>query len=261
MSIRCLALAACLLSLSACGVSRAEWQAQQKRLDDYEQQVARLNAQFGLGEDTMPGQAELWAQYQGLNQDFNQVRGQVEELTGSGMGGADLRQALERIDRLEAAVRRVSSALALDMPMLEGGAPGAQVRDARPAPTSVDIAKNLYDAGSKAFSDRRYEDAVRAFTDFINTYPKHGLISNAHFWRGESYYQMKNYSNAIVSYQEVIEKYPGSNKLQSAMFKQGAAMHMRGQKDAARVRLEELMRKYPKSAEAARAKQFLENMR
>lgn len=159
----------------------------------------------------------------------------------------------------------MSSELAIELSMIEGAtgtAPRAvtqrQPVKAAPIAQDSDLAKSLYDSGTKAFSDRRYGDAVKVFTDFINTYPKHRLISNAHFWQGESYYQLKNYSNAILSYQQVIENYPGSNKLQSAMFKQGVSMYHRGQKDAGKVRLSELVRKYPKSPEANRAQQFLD---
>lgn len=241
------------------------------RMDNQEKQIKTLNNQLGIGGGSSgsgaPGQAEMWSQFQGMRQDLNMVKGQIEELTSNGAANEEVKMLRERVEKLEAAMRQMSSELAIELPMLEG-ATGAAARPSAPAPSkpvqappisqNSDMAKTLYDSGTKAFSDRRYGDAVKIFTDFVNTYPKHRLISNAHFWQGESYYQIKNYSNAILSYQQVIEKYPGSNKLQSAMFKQGVAMYHRGQKDAAKVRLNELVRKYPKSPEATRAKQFIE---
>lgn len=257
--------------LSSCAVAtQNDLQAVNSRLNNQEKQIKTLNSQLGIGANTggaVPGQAEMWAQFQTLRQDFNVVRGQLDDLTNRGAANEEVRQLRTQVANLEAAIRQMSSELAIDLPMLEGASGATAVRQ-QPArqpqttpaqPASTDLAKSLYDSGTKAFSERRYSDAVRIFTDFINTYPKHNLISNAHFWQGESYYQMKNYSNAILAYQQVIEKYPGSNKLQSSMFKQGVSMHRRGQKDAAKVRLNELIRKYPKSTEAARAKQFLEN--
>jgi tol-pal system protein YbgF len=294
-------LAGCLLLLlSSCAyATKADLQAVSARFDNNEKQISHLNSQIGLGSGGLvPGQAEIWAQFQALSQEFTLLRGQVEDLISKGAEGEELKQLQAQAGRLEASVRRLSSVLAVDLPMLDAPQALAGVTDqaapgeeqaatpatpeadspaalaagsavppagvaavTRPQTGNANLAKTLYDSGTKAFSDRRYDDAVRIFTDFINTYPRHNLISNAHFWQGEAYYQLKNYSNAILSYQQVIEKYPGSNKLQSCMFKQGVAMYRRGQKDAARVRLNELIRKYPKSTEATRAQQFLENMK
>lgn len=258
---------ACLLS-SCVMASQQDIQNLGSRLDHQDKQIRTLNTQLGIGtsnDGAVPGQAEIWAQIQGMRQDLNMLRGQTEELSSNGAANAELAQLRDRVEKLEAALRQVSSQLAIDLPMLEGDAaagPAAPADQkpvqAAPIAQSGDLAKTLYDSGTKAFSDRRYNDAVQIFTDFINTYPKHSLISNAHFWQGESYYQLKNYSNAILSYQQVIEKYPGSNKLQSSMLKQGISMYNRGQKDAGKVRLNELIRKYPKSSEAGRAKQFIE---
>ena len=265
-----MALFACMLS-SCMMATQQDLKNVYSRIDGQDKQIRTLNNQLGIGGGSTgtgaPGQAEMWAQFQGMRQDLNMVKGQIDDLANKGAADEEVKMLRDRVEKLEAAVRQMSSELAIELPMLEG-ATGAAARPAATTPNkpvqaapiaqNTDMAKTLYDSGTKAFSDRRYGDAVKIFTDFVNTYPKHRLISNAHFWQGESYYQMKNYSNAILSYQQVIEKYPGSNKLQSAMFKQGVSMHHRGQKDAAKVRLNELVRKYPKSAEATRAKQFLE---
>ena len=90
-------------------------------------------------------------------------------------------------------------------------------------------AGSLFEAGIKAFDQRRYKDAVVSFKDFVAAYPKHNLASNAHFWEGESYFQMKDYARAALAYQEVIANYPGSGKVQSAMLKQQSMRHPRTQ--------------------------------
>lgn len=261
-------IALCALLLSSCAVAtKQDLRKVNTRLEQQDKQIRTLNSQLGIGGGASgtgaPGQAEMWAQFQGMRLDLNMVKGQLEDLNNKGMANEEAAALLDRVEKLEAAARLLSSQLAIELPMIDGatGAKGGDKKKAVPAapiqPTG-DLAKTLYDSGTKAFSDRRYADAVKIFTDFVNTYPKHSLISNAYFWQGEAHYQLKNYSNAILAYQQVIEKFPGSNKLQAAMLKQGIAMHNRGQKDASKVRLNELIRKYPKSTEAARAKQFME---
>ncbi|MDL2285722.1 hypothetical protein LJB93_03150, partial [Desulfovibrio sp. OttesenSCG-928-F07] len=195
--------------LGACAiVTPDEIQSMNNRINQNQKSITSLNKQMGGGAGTVPGQAEMWSQFQAMRQDFNIVRGQLDELTSSGVNGEDIKQLREKVTNLEAAVRLMSSQLAIELPMLDSAtaaaaatgatapavAPAQVTKPTTPAkpvqPQNADLAKTLYDSGTKAFSDRRYNDAVRIFADFINTYPSHRLISNAHFWQGESYYQL-----------------------------------------------------------------------
>lgn len=250
------------------------------RLSRNEQQMQNLASQVGNVEQVLPGQAEMWAQMQAMRQELNQVRGQLDEMT-AGSGGASATQLNAQVYRLDTALRQVAAELglkveALDAPLelpqtQDTTAPGTlpdpavttPVTTTPPAATqtssaSQDTATRLYDSGMNAFASRNYRDAVKAFTDFTKTFPEHTLTSNAHFWRGESYYQLKDYGGAALAYQDVIEKFPGSGKFQSAMLKQGMAFYQAGKKDAAKLRLDELVKKYPKSPEAGRAKKFMQ---
>ncbi len=115
----------------------------------------------------------------------------------------------------------------------------------------------LYDSASKAFSERRYTDALDAWKQFTDLYPKHSLTPNAYFWQGESSYQLQDYARAAVAYQQVIEKFPRSGKYPAALLKQGMSFLRSGKTEAGKVRLEELIKKHPKSSEADRAKKIL----
>lgn len=247
------------------------------RVTQNEQRMQQLSSQVGNVEQVLPGQAEMWAQMQAMRQELNMARGQLDELNAS--GGAALSGNLDaRVNRLEAAMRQMGSQLGIQMEILdaplEPATPGTPVPDGspvQPAPGATpvatptppadgapDTATALYDSGMSAFASRNYTGAVKAFTDFTTAFPKHKLVSNAHFWRGESYYQLKDYGGAALAYNDVIEKFSGSAKFQSAMLKQGMAFHYAGKKDAAKIRLNELIKRYPSSPEAGRAKKFME---
>ena len=251
------------------------------RLSRNEQQMQHLSSQVGNVEQVLPGQAEMWAQMQAIRQELNQVRGQLDEMTvGGGAGSAS--QLNAQVYRLDTALRQMAAELglkveALDTP-LELPQPGTTpepgtntdpsiTSPATPAPNpepqtppaSQDTATRLYDSGMNAFASKNYRDAVKIFTDFTKNFPQHKLTSNAHFWRGESYYQLKDYGGAALAYQDVIEKFSGSGKFQSAMLKQGMAFYYAGKKDAAKLRLEELVKRFPKSSEAGRAKKFMQS--
>lgn len=128
-------------------------------------------------------------------------------------------------------------------------------------PASKDTATVLYDSGIANFNGRKYRESLNAFTDFTTTYPKHNLIGNAWFWKGESNYALGNFPAAALDYEKVISGYPSSAKAPSAYLKQGLSFQRTGNKDAARVRLQELIKKFPKSAEATRANQVLKELK
>ncbi|MDL2317285.1 tol-pal system protein YbgF [Desulfovibrio sp. OttesenSCG-928-A18] len=247
------------------------------RVDRHEQQIQGLLSQVGQVEQVLPGQAEMWAQMQTMRQELNMLHGKLDELQGGGQGG-ELAYLRDKVSRLEAVVRQMGSQLAINVDSLNSapytppaaqpqpvfvppsatnpttqGAGGAVITPAAPTNT----ADALYDAGIKAFDQRRYKDAVVAFKDFTTSFPGHKLASNAYFWEGESYFQMQDYARAALAYQEVISKHPGSPKLQSAMLKQGISLYNANKKTAGRERLQELVKRYPSSPEATRAKQFL----
>ncbi len=286
--VLCLAGLLALPALSSC-VRQSDLDNLTARVNQNEQQVRGLSSKVGNVEQVLPGQADMWAQMQAMRQELNTVRGQLDEMNAKGAADAasEMGRLRDTTNRLEVALRQMASELGMQIEALNapadaggysgmhptppGGVPSTSstisaTTGAVPQPgasgasgaTAVDTATALYDAGMQAFGSRRYRDAVKAFGDFGKSFPQHKLASNAHFWLGESYYQLKDYAGAALAYQQVIEKFPGSSKFQSAMLKQGMAFYAAGTKDAARLRLEELIKKYPSSPEAGRAKKFLQ---
>lgn len=126
-------------------------------------------------------------------------------------------------------------------------------------PTSNDPAQALYDQAMAAFRDKQYDKAQRLWAEFAQTFKGHALKDNALFWQGEAYYQMGRYPEAILAYEEVKTKYPKSDKYRSALLKQGISFYRLGKKKAGTLVLNDLIKRYPQSAEAVRAKKFLEN--
>ena len=267
-----------LLALSGCVATGGNGNLN-AQVDRHEQQIQTLLSQVGQVEQVLPGQAEMWSQMQTMRQEINMLNGKIDDSQG---GGAEMMR--ERLNRMEAVLRQIASQLGVNVDSLNtsgtGGYAPAQSSYAPAAPAysapanaeagtgaaqtapsetagASDAASAAYNAGIKAFDDRRYKDAVVSFKDFVAAYPKHRLAGNAHFWQGESYFQIKDYARAALAYQEVLTKFAGSPKLQSAMLKQGMSLYYADKKAAGRERLQELVKRYPNSPEASRAKQFL----
>lgn len=144
-------------------------------------------------------------------------------------------------------------------PVVSSAPPVSQPQAQAQAPAK-DTATALYDAGIKAFNERKYKDALKSFSDFTDTYPKNNLVSNAWFWRGECNFALSNFPAAALDYEQVISKYPSSGKAASSYLKQGMSFIRTNKKDAAKFRLEELIKKFPKAPEATRAKQVLKEI-
>ncbi|HJV67039.1 MAG TPA: tol-pal system protein YbgF [Geomonas sp.] len=92
---------------------------------------------------------------------------------------------------------------------------------------------------------------------FLESYPKHKLAANAHYWLGESYYGDKNYDQSVLEFQEVIDKFPGNEKIPAAMLKQGMAFKAMGDNQSAQYIFKKLIEEYPKSDEARLAREKL----
>lgn len=275
------------LALSGCVSSQMD--AMQVRLNQQEQQIRLLSSQLS---GVQPAQADTWAQVQSLRQEMSAVKGQIDDFNNATAAAGGLPGLAQRVNNHEAALQAIATQFGMELPtagpsapgmpgeaqpgveqpgaqsgMAEPGAPAVQTPQAAPAPAAqpaapqaqADIAKALYDNGVQSFNARNYKQSLKSFSDFTDTYPKHKLISNAWFWRGECNYQLGNYPAAALDYEQVISKYASSGKAPSAYLKQGMCFIKAGKKDAAKVRLQELIKKFPKSAEAKRATQLMKD--
>lgn len=281
-------LALASLALAGCTGMTGDYDVLKAQVTQHEQALQQLNMQLS---GVQPAQADTWSQVQSMRQEIASLRGEVDTLSHSftQAGGAQAMSAM--LARHDRALRLIETQLAMNLQLDDGAAglpvttpggtpgavipgvttPGAAAVTTPPAtpaipavtapatPGQVDTAQALYDSGMASFNDRRYEQALKAFTDFTGTYPQHKLVSNAWFWQGECNYQMKNYAAAALAYEKVISGFSNSNKAPASYLKQGMSFLQLGKKDAARERLNQLIQKYPKAPEATRARQEIQN--
>jgi tol-pal system protein YbgF len=136
--------------------------------------------------------------------------------------------------------------------------PGVQAPSQAAAPSVGD--QDAYNAAFELIQARRYEEATRAFTDFLVVYPTSSLRDNAQYWLAETYYVRRQFAVALPEFQKVLDAYPQSAKLADALLKVGYCNHELGQLDAARTALREVQRLYPDTTAARLAAQRLERI-
>ncbi len=97
---------------------------------------------------------------------------------------------------------------------------GGPVTDTEAEQRGPESAAKLYDEAHIALKEKKYAKARKMFELFTKDYPKEGLTPNSYFWIGETYYAEKKYEDAILAYEDFLKKYPGHEKVKGAMLKQ-----------------------------------------
>lgn len=135
---------------------------------------------------------------------------------------------------------------------LEGGA-----ANSRPAVSGDNAA---YQAAFDLLKNGQYEQAGKAFADFLQSYPDSRLRDNAQYWLGEAHYVNREFKQAITAFRTLIEQYPQSDKLPDAWLKRGFCQYELGEWAAAREALTVVTSRYPEHPAAGLAKGRLERM-
>ena len=166
-----------------------------------------------------------------------------------------------------------SAPTALDIPaapIAPAGADAAEAGTVAAVATTEAVVQNTQAASSEeqqAYDDAfnllkqsRYEEAVAAFKEFLNRYPRSVLADSAQYWIAEARYVNQAYDAALHEYNTLIQRYPSSRKLPDAMLKVGYIHYDNQQWKAARRALNAVVVRYPGSRVAISAKQRLDQM-
>ncbi|MDZ7267438.1 MAG: tetratricopeptide repeat protein [candidate division KSB1 bacterium] len=174
--------------------------------------------------------------------------------------------------RAPATAEHRSAATASAAPRKRAGVPSAKVSPPRPAaggekakpPASATAARptsfaGAYEQALQNIYARRYEVAVRQFTELIEIFPAHVLISNCHYWLGKAQYELQNYAAAVTACQRVMQ-FPKSARQDDALFILGNSLLRLQRREEARAALQRLLRDHPNSRLAPQAQELLAKM-
>jgi tol-pal system protein YbgF len=134
--------------------------------------------------------------------------------------------------------------------------PPVAAAPARPAGSD----QQNYQAAFDLIQARRYEEAGRAFTEFLQAFPDSPLADNAQYWLAETHYVQRSFTTALPEFQKVIDNYPQSAKMPDALLKIGYCQHELGDLDSARATLQRVMRQFPDTTAARLAAQRLDRI-
>ncbi|KTC97167.1 tol-pal system protein YbgF [Legionella erythra] len=230
--------------------------------------------------------AELLDKIQGMQQEIQELRGQLE------VQSHDLKllqqQQLAFYKDLDARLRnnpapaKSAQAPAPTAPTeLSVGSPTpssvktpepAPVATPAPQPTPTPVATALpgksnpadeqisYLAAYELVKNKRFDDALTAMKNFVTNYPQGGYTANAHYWLGELYMVKKNYPEAIEHFDVVLKQFPTSSKAAACSLKIGYALAASGKPAEAKKHLQQVISNYPDTPTAQLAAAKLKSL-
>ena len=123
----------------------------------------------------------------------------------------------------------------------------------------AEILPNTSPAGQYKFStellkDGDYENAEKAFKEFVTKNPKHTLAGNAQYWYAETFRIRGFYTNAAREYLVGYQKYPKSQKGSINLLKLGVVLIYIGEWDQGCLIINGVKKQYPKASQSILSK-------
>jgi len=221
-----------------------------------------------------PGQhSEVFYQMQVLQQEVQDLRGLVEELTHQlNRLASDQQEQYRDVDRRLQALRGGG-----DGAVPRGMAGGTGAAETRPsgaagvgpatgaagsaaAPAAALGEREAYSAAFELMRARKFPESTAAFTRFVRDYPSGGYTANAFYWLGELYLAQDDLERARQSFTQVLNLYPDHQKIPDALYKLGVVHHRIGDVGRAREFLNRAVSQHAGSSAAALAQTYLSEL-
>jgi tol-pal system protein YbgF len=173
--------------------------------------------------------ADVGLQVQKLQTDMAQITGRVD----------DLQHASDALTKQFQDYRAASDT------KLEQLVNNSSTAKNPPMPETPDA---LYAEADKRLKASEWQEARRLFEGFVNRYPQDPRAARAQYSIGEAYAGEKRYANAIGAYTKVVDNFPKSEVVPDAMYKNGLAFYTLKYCGDAKVYFQELIKRYPRTS-------------
>ena len=243
--------------LGACCLTAAPASAGIFNDNEARQQIQQLEARLAITEASVAKLEETHKQQTGAmldlqtlieaqNGELRKLRGQNEELAHN-LQDAEKRQKDFYVD-LDGRLRRFE---AVDVATADK-ASGSKNKTDDPATEN-----RALEAAYGFYKVERYQNAINAFHEFLNTYPQSSHIANIRYWMGNAYFVLKDYKGSLESYQILVSKFDTHPKVAEAMLNIADCQELLNDKAAAKLTLKQVTEKFPNSEAANKAKKRL----
>jgi tol-pal system protein YbgF len=118
--------------------------------------------------------------------------------------------------------------------------------------------QSAYQSAFRLLKQAEYDQAITAFSLFLQEYPNSQYADNARYWMGEAYFVTRRFGQAITEYRTLLDDFPDSRKAPVAMLKIGHSYRELGQSEESKQYYRMLVEKYPDTSAAKDAARELE---
>ena len=117
--------------------------------------------------------------------------------------------------------------------------------------------KPVYGAAFELMKNRKLDEAVTAFKQFLQQYPQSSLVVNGYYWLGQIYYKQANLDEARKAFLIVKNQFPDHAKAADSRYKLGVVLHRLGDDVQAKSILQAVVKQYGDSASARFSSKYL----
>ncbi|PCH85435.1 MAG: tol-pal system protein YbgF [Piscirickettsiaceae bacterium] len=224
--------------------------------------VVNGNGQVLSGQQSASGTVEMYNRLQQLQQEVQQLIGQVEEqayvIETLKKRQRDLYLDTDRrIQLLEGKSTGGFSAASGGADVDNSGVPSESLS----ATSQAAVGDNLaYEKAFSSLKSGRYKQAIVELADFSTKYPNSSLLPNALYWLGEASYVNRDFKRANTEFNKVVKQFPDHSKAKDALLKIGFIQYENKQWKVAKSTLNSVSKKYHGTTAARLADQRLERM-
>jgi tol-pal system protein YbgF len=118
----------------------------------------------------------------------------------------------------------------------------------------------LYAAAYNDYLLGNYDLAIQAFRDYLERFKDSEMADDALYYVGVSYFDQKKHDQALQAFDQLIQMYPKGSKLATAHFKRAMAMQALQQVTDSVKQLQYVYGTFPDSPESSLAEQELRKM-
>jgi tol-pal system protein YbgF len=131
-----------------------------------------------------------------------------------------LRGRVEVLENTNETLRKQQRDLYADLDKRLAGQAAAAPTAAQPA-AGAGADQAAYNQAFDILKAGKYPDAIKAFQQFLQSWPQSALADNAQYWLGESYYVTRDFQSAAAAFQTLLDRWPDSRKAPDSLLKLG----------------------------------------
>jgi tol-pal system protein YbgF len=158
-----------------------------------------------------------------------------------------LRGRIEVLENTNETLRKQQRDLYADLDKRLAAASAGQSPGGPSAQPAAGADQAAYNQAFDILKAGKYAEAIRAFQQFLQSWPQSSVADNGQYWLGESYSVTRDFQSAAAAFQTLLDRWPDSRKAPDALLKLGYSQAELKHTAQARATLSSVSTRFPGS--------------